>query len=603
MRSLFFLLFLSMALPAWASITFSPSGKWETSFTYDTECSQNDGLGNLPCTSVANDDIDWYRKSEILNGYSSEVVASANNPTGKGGFGFRSWNGDGSNNNTGKLRISFKGPQKELWIRWFQRYEAGFGWSGTSPRYCDLLRIVADSKHIALLHHTTADKGGAGGFALTNLASTPSSHVTTWLRRSWNDIFGLISDGEWHLFEVHLKMDSGVANGEGHLWIDGKLIAASDTINWSLGNQATQRGWNWVEFHGDQSYINNNGRIAHVDFDDIVIFNTTPQGKDSADNAWIGPHNIPTPSCSDSIQNQGETAVDCGGPCSPCPTSPNRLKEKQIARDIPPTENKPPAQEQPPPREKQVKKTEPPKPKKKKLLYFQDRDGDGFPAAITKRSDKPPGPNWYLKEELKGLAEDCDDFNFTIHPGAREILGNGIADDCEGSDHFSITFTRPTFGTITGDGIRCGAEHSDVDCEENYEEGTTQYFTLTFDTSSVSFNGWQGDATGNDIPLALKVDSNKTITADLTTPFSYTMTFLRPTTGTITGNGIDCGINSYDCTASYLPDSVQNFQLQYNQEYFTFDGWRGAASGNKNPLSIHMTSNKIIGVNFSTKKQ
>ena len=26
------------------------------------------------------------------------------------------------------------------------------------------------------------------------------------------------------------------------------------------------------------------------------------------------------PSCSDGIQNQGETGVDCGGPCSPCPT-------------------------------------------------------------------------------------------------------------------------------------------------------------------------------------------------------------------------------------------------------------------------------------------
>jgi hypothetical protein len=29
----------------------------------------------------------------------------------------------------------------------------------------------------------------------------------------------------------------------------------------------------------------------------------------------------PVPTCSDGIQNQGETGVDCGGPCSACPTN------------------------------------------------------------------------------------------------------------------------------------------------------------------------------------------------------------------------------------------------------------------------------------------
>jgi hypothetical protein len=40
-----------------------------------------------------------------------------------------------------------------------------------------------------------------------------------------------------------------------------------------------------------------------------------------------------------------------------------------------------------------------------------DRDGDGF---------SPPA--------------DCDDTNSTVHPGAREIPGNGIDDDCSGGD-------------------------------------------------------------------------------------------------------------------------------------------------------------------------
>ncbi len=30
----------------------------------------------------------------------------------------------------------------------------------------------------------------------------------------------------------------------------------------------------------------------------------------------------PTPTCTDGIQNQGETGIDCGGPCAPCPITP-----------------------------------------------------------------------------------------------------------------------------------------------------------------------------------------------------------------------------------------------------------------------------------------
>jgi hypothetical protein len=34
---------------------------------------------------------------------------------------------------------------------------------------------------------------------------------------------------------------------------------------------------------------------------------------------WAATISCSVPSCSDGIQNQGETGVDCGGPCSPCP--------------------------------------------------------------------------------------------------------------------------------------------------------------------------------------------------------------------------------------------------------------------------------------------
>ncbi len=39
-------------------------------------------------------------------------------------------------------------------------------------------------------------------------------------------------------------------------------------------------------------------------------------------SGWAASISCSVPSCSDGIQNQGETAVDCGGPCAPCPSSP-----------------------------------------------------------------------------------------------------------------------------------------------------------------------------------------------------------------------------------------------------------------------------------------
>jgi len=116
------------------AIDFS-SGSWSTSFAYSKECSQRGNLGNADCGSVSNDGIYWNWGANMLGGRSTQAVSAANNSKGDGGLGFRAWVGDGVNIQSGDTRIDFPSPQKELWIRWYQRYQAGFSWSGGGPQY------------------------------------------------------------------------------------------------------------------------------------------------------------------------------------------------------------------------------------------------------------------------------------------------------------------------------------------------------------------------------------------------------------------------------------------------------------------------------------
>ena len=63
-------------------------------------------------------------------GLGEQITSDANYPNGAGGKGQRHWKGDGIDNVTsGGLSLAFQTPQKELWIRWYMRYEEGFKWS------------------------------------------------------------------------------------------------------------------------------------------------------------------------------------------------------------------------------------------------------------------------------------------------------------------------------------------------------------------------------------------------------------------------------------------------------------------------------------------
>ncbi|MBM3447754.1 MAG: T9SS type A sorting domain-containing protein [Bacteroidetes bacterium] len=60
--------------------------------------------------------------------------------------------------------------------------------------------------------------------------------------------------------------------------------------------------------------------------------------------------------------------------------------------------------------------------------YYVDYDGDGYGNSFNSQMACSPQPG------LTTVGGDCDDYNANAYPGATEICGNGIDDDCIGGD-------------------------------------------------------------------------------------------------------------------------------------------------------------------------
>lgn len=218
---------------------------------------------------------------------SPSITSAANNPLGSGN-GFRSWfYGDSTNTSSYDVNIvtNFNTPQKELWIRWYMRYQSGI--IGTNLYYQKLLYIRTGTSSLCVIPEFYT--GNQFQITIQSPAGPPyiNSGQVAAANAGFSSIYpGGVSDGSWHCFEIHMKMDTNATsttsagNGIGEVWVDGVLKVSNTAVNYSGGDATGKQGWTWFDFPGNYSYgsstpgLNTNGNEMYVDWDDVTVSNT-----------------------------------------------------------------------------------------------------------------------------------------------------------------------------------------------------------------------------------------------------------------------------------------------------------------------------------------
>ena len=240
---------------------------WST--TYDCpewELSDNPHNPNPGCDGLTRARDSW------TCGHGEQITTEANYSEGGGGRGQRHWMADGTNKMSGGMSVYFNQDQPELWIRWYMRFQDEWEWSGAVNNfglkvfYFDMGQpssLIFDIQYPDQLRIRSHFGGGAydqTGYGWNNIMQNGST----------DDYGRKRSDGAFHCYELHLKMDTNGNNGVAQIWIDGALVY--DRSDLDLGTAIS--GWNYISFPQNGRGTNNGVDCGYIDIDDMVINNT-----------------------------------------------------------------------------------------------------------------------------------------------------------------------------------------------------------------------------------------------------------------------------------------------------------------------------------------
>jgi uncharacterized repeat protein (TIGR02543 family) len=155
----------------------------------------------------------------------------------------------------------------------------------------------------------------------------------------------------------------------------------------------------------------------------------------------------------------------------------------------------------------------------------------------------------------------------------------------DGNKTVTATFAVNTY-TLTVALVGSGSVAKSPD-RASYDHGTSVQLTAV-PATGWHFTGWSGDLSGNTNPTTIVMNSDKTVTATFTQN-QYTLTANVTGSGSVTRNP--------DLATYTYGTSVQLTAVPATGWHFT--GWSGDLSGNTNPTTIVMNSDKTVTATFT----
>lgn len=217
-------------------------------------------------------------------------LLSAADHTGDGGVGYRLYNSDGANISSSSLGIDFA-QTKEMWIRFYMRYQYGFAWTN------DITNPITDYMNNDKILYYKTNEGSVGIFeyawadAMRAVGSSATDNAIFSVPTGWETIMGSkTSDGAWHCYEFHYKIDTDGTDGVAQIWVDGRYLGGTTSINWSNNIEIIKEGFTGVTLQSNQRDPNNS-EAFYIDMDDFVAYdgNNPPSNFDASGNPMIGP--------------------------------------------------------------------------------------------------------------------------------------------------------------------------------------------------------------------------------------------------------------------------------------------------------------------------
>lgn len=204
------------------------------------------------------------------NGLSAQILSAA--AKGGSGKGIRTWHAGNNIPDGGTFAVNLSSSQTEVWGRFYMRFPAGMTYS-TLEDY-KILWVTTNGSQNSTAILSLQDSGYCtNAFRFWN-QNTSTEVVCGTTDLGWSNMNGgAAADGDWHLFEFHLKRHttSSPYNGIEEIKIDGTTVLSATNIDFGDNQLSSYR------FDVNTKYLSSSTCQA-IDYDSLAISNT----------GWIG---------------------------------------------------------------------------------------------------------------------------------------------------------------------------------------------------------------------------------------------------------------------------------------------------------------------------